>query len=225
MTSSSVDNQVKSAISESQEFAAIKDTKSFDIQVATGTEAAAQAAIGQADAMSQMLQMQRDETNQKIISPPMKDVPIGGESGGMKQVVDNEELAKFQAKLAALDSQLTDAKAKADNARTEATEATGNRIQATSESNDAAGKEDEALSRASTLRTALAGSERQDLNELSKGLSDKELLTEYDKIVAQQTTTTTKTADNEKNTKEVASEAGTEKRVAATTASTSSNTD
>ena len=105
MASSSVENKVGKAIQESQEFAAIKETNSFDVQLATSSESAAEAAKGQADAMTQMLQMQRDETNQKVLNPPMKDVSAGGKSGGMKQVVDNEELAKLQSQLKALDTQ------------------------------------------------------------------------------------------------------------------------
>lgn len=162
MSSSSVENKVGTAIKESQEFAAIKETSSFDKQIATSSEAAAQAAIGQADAMTQMLQMQRDEVNQQVLNPPMKDVSAGGKSGGMKQVVDNEELGKLQSQLRALDGQLADATNKAEAARSEASEATISRVQLEAEEEAAATGESEALAKASSLRTSLAGEERDD---------------------------------------------------------------
>jgi len=223
MSSSSVENQVSKAIQDSQEFSAIKETNSFDKQIATSSESAAQAAIGQADAMTQMLQQQRDETNQKVLNPPMKDVSAGGKSGGMKQVVDNEELAKFQTQLKTLDSQLADATTNAENARTEATQATIKRVELTSAEESAASSESEALAKASTLRTALAGSERQDLNDASKGLSDTELIKAYGDVVAQNATNkTSQTGDSKAGTTATDSP---DKKVAETTASTSSNTD
>ena len=216
--SSSVENQVKTSIQESQEFAAIKETSSFDMQIATSSESAAQAAIGQADSMTQMLQMQRDETNQQVLNPPMKEVSSGGKSGGMKQVVDNQELGKLQAQLKALEGQLADAKNKAEGARAEATESTVRRIELTSTEEEAANGESEALAKASSLRTSLAGEERE--NEVDPTEATDELASTETVSAQQASTGATSTTETEGT-----EETKTTQKVNETTGSTSSNTD
>lgn len=226
MSSSSVENKVGKAIQESQEFAAIKETSSFDKQIATNTESQAQAAIGQADSMTQMLQMQRDEVNQQVLNPPMKEVSAGGKSGGMKSIVDNEELGKLQSQLKALDGQLADATNKAEAARGEASEATVRRVELSAAEEEAASGEALAQAKASTIRTALAGSERDDLQEGAKGLNDEQLLKAYGEVVAQNAATNNGKAAEVKDTKAESGEtASPDKKVNASTASTSSNTD
>jgi len=220
MSSSSVENQVKSSIQESQEFAAIKESTSFDMQIATSSESQAQAAIGQADSMTQMLQMQRDETNQGVLNPKMKDVSAGGKSGGMKQVVDKEELGKMQVKLKALDGQLADAKNKAEGARSEAGASTIRRIELTSTEEEAGNGESEALAKASSLRTGLAGEAREEEvnpNEATDQLASTQT------VSAQQVNKGT--ATNATETEGTEEETSTTQKVNESTGSTSSNTD
>lgn len=224
MTSSSVENKVSKVIQEAQEFASIKDSSSFDMQIAEASEGAAQAAINNADAMKATLQTQRDELTQKINNPPMKDKTVSsGCSTSTLEVVDQDKLNEYVATRKGLDTQLSAAQAKAEQAREQATAATVVKIQTKAAEADASSKEQQALAQVSILRTSLAGNEREDIKEAAENMTDKELLGAFNDVVANQA--------NKANNSNSSTGAGNSEedksgqKINQTTASTNANTD
>jgi hypothetical protein len=220
MSSSSVESNVQKAVNESKDFGNIKEARSFDSQIAAGTEASAKSAINQADAMKSMLQMQRDETNQKVLNPPMKDVQAGVK-GAMKQVIDTQELAKLETQLKNIDGQLANAKAKVEVSKDEALSATISRIELTAEQENASSKEQDSLSLAESFRTMVAKKETVTVEDLQVFAKDNDI--EVDIVSGAQTTNqanqNTQNAVNNNQSKD------SDKKVNEATASTGANTD
>jgi hypothetical protein len=223
MSSSSVESNVQKAVNESKDFANVKESRSFDSQIAAGTEASAQSAINQADAMRNMLQMQRDETNQKVLNPPMKEVAAGGKSSAMKQVVDTQELAKLETQLKNLDGQLANAKAKVEVSKDEALRATVAKIELTAEKENAASKEKDSLSLAESFRTMVAKKETVTYEDLQVFAKENDI--EVDIVAGAQTTNqgnqTNQNTQNTANNKDKDSD----KKVNEASTSTGANTD